>query len=94
MKPFYFLLLEDLDHKPELTNHFLHVVPKKMTKGSFIRETFFVEDNKDGLGLDSEAEKETLASIFIDDDIRELVLVKDTWFEEQIHRLLFVSAFL
>ena len=53
-----------------------------------------MEDNKDGLGLDSEAEKETLASIFIDDDIRELVLVKDTWFEEQIHRLLFVSAFL
>lgn len=53
-----------------------------------------MEDNKDDLGLDSEAEKETLASIFIDDDIRELVLVKDTWFEEQIRRLLFVSAFL
>jgi hypothetical protein len=71
-----FLVMHGLE---ELAKN-VHVVPKKKTKGSFIKETFFSEGPQ--------------TSIFIDDDIRELV--KDPWLKncDHIHRLLFVRAFL
>mmetsp|Transcript_6674 Transcript_6674/g.9575 ORF Transcript_6674/g.9575 Transcript_6674/m.9575 type:complete len:704 (+) Transcript_6674:89-2200(+) len=60
----------------------VHVVPKKMSKGSYIKDNFFTGDNSDASSC-----------IFIDDDIRELV--RDNWLKscEQVHRLLFVRAF-
>ena len=58
----------------------VHVVPKNVSKGSFIQETFFGEDNGQ-------------TCLCIDDDIRELI--NDPWMRncEQVHRLLFVRAF-
>lgn len=74
-----FLLLNGLH---ELANN-VNVVPKKKSKGSFIKETFY--DNNTG------GSKKCL---FIDDDIRELV--NDPWMcnDDRVHRLLFVRAML
>lgn len=73
-----FLILHDLK---DLASN-VHVVPKKMSKGSYIKDNFFSGNNSDASSC-----------IFIDDDIRELV--RDDWFKtcKQVHRLLFVRAF-
>uniref|UniRef100_A0A7S0GIP6 Uncharacterized protein n=1 Tax=Proboscia inermis TaxID=420281 RepID=A0A7S0GIP6_9STRA len=58
----------------------VHVVPKKMAKGAFIRENFLASQDKN--------------CIFVDDDIRELSNDPWLWSSKQVHRLLFVRAFL
>lgn len=59
----------------------IHIVPKKTSKGAFIKNIFFKENEKH-------------TCIFVDDDIRELI--NDPWMcqQENIHRLHFVRAFL
>lgn len=61
----------------------VHVVPKKKTKGFYIRETFYTDM----------PEQDTVC-IFIDDSLPELV--KDPWLRstKAIHRLLFVRCLL
>lgn len=58
----------------------VHVVPKKMPKGQYIHDTFYSSDRAVG------------ACLFVDDDIRELVL--DPWLrtDQRIHRIHFVRA--
>ena len=70
-----FLIQHEME---ELANNVL-VCPKKMTKGRFICEQFF-------------SDEQNRSCIFIDDDIRELC--KDQWLRdnESIHRLLFVRG--
>ena len=80
-------------HKPEIEEFLrmhglqelaknIHVVPKKVSKGTYIRETF------------SNSENDPASIIFVDDDIRELSI--DTWLRTSphVHRILFVRAFL
>ena len=65
----------------------VHVAPKGMPKGDFIRATFFAD------GPEAEATSgHGAAAIFADDDIRELVASE--WLREHpdIHRVLFVRV--
>ena len=71
-----FLLKHDL---PELANR-VHIIPKKVSKGSYIKENF-------------SDELKSHSCLFIDDDLRELT--NDPWMctQKNIHRLLFVRSF-
>ena len=83
----------------------VHVVPKKKTKGAFIREKFYTLEECIGgggsgngsgcsndVGSDDELRYNSKTCLFIDDDIRELVA--EPWLREdaRVHRLLFVRA--
>lgn len=59
----------------------IHVVPKKVSKGSYIKEQLFSNEDVGTI-------------LFVDDDVKELSA--DPWLREspQVHRLLFVRGFL
>lgn len=59
----------------------VHVVPKRVSKGSYIKEQLFADEDVGTI-------------LFVDDDVRELST--DLWLREspQVHRLLFVRGFL
>lgn len=65
----------------------VNVCPKKVTKGSFIKASFFEVSE-----LGGSPELGSCAALFVDDDIRELIA--DPWLRENglIHRLLFCRA--
>ena len=77
----------------------MRVVPKKMSKGEFLRRTFFEGAQPGRAGAEAETETETetetgaaVTCLFVDDDIRELVA--DSWLREEtrVHRVLFARA--
>eukprot|EP00041_Stephanoeca_diplocostata_P011924 m.198083 g.198083 ORF g.198083 m.198083 type:complete len:444 (+) comp18733_c0_seq1:1618-2949(+) len=86
-----FLTLNGLGHVE------VHVVPKKMRKGQYIKETFFHANDTDEQisPKDGSDEHDTInvrPCIFVDDDIKELVA--DQWLRESsnIHRVLFLRV--
>lgn len=78
----------------------VHVVPKKMRKGQYIKETFFDGDeqhvgnaaNTVMLENDVKLADQSRTCVFVDDDIKELVV--DQWLREapNIHRVLFLRV--
>jgi hypothetical protein len=75
-----------------LPNMRVHVVPKKVPKGKFIFDTFF-DAKVDAVAESGEAgTAQPITCLFVDDDIRELVM--DPWLrtDPRVHRIHFVRA--
>ena len=66
----------------------VHVVPKGVAKGEFIRTKFFAKDDEFG-GVSTE---DSVDAIFVDDDIRELVVSEWLRNNKRINRILFVRV--